>query len=298
MLPGLVTAAVLAMILGQGLAVPPRRLVRVSLPSMLTGSCDVVPDLECGACLGGTPPRDTISRELLAYDWRTGKWPAFLTPGNAPSPAELHRLTALQWERDGLRSSPRHRLPDQCDVPAPDATADPRRLDESVLAGILARVAGFRPPVVPGTTGSGTRWMASGGNLASVTVYLITESDPFGLPGTIFRYDDIEHQVASVHADQVPVARILAGTGLEAGNTGCVIVLTAALGRLQKKYRDFSWRLAHLDAGCAAMQLRTVAGGYGMQVALAATWPAQLGRTLELDPRREIVTAVAAIATL
>jgi hypothetical protein len=299
MLPGLVTAAALAMVLGQGPAVPPRRLLRINLPSMLTDSYDVIPDLECGHCVGGTPPSDVIARELLAYEWRTGKWPAFLTPGKALSPAEKQRLTALQRERDGLPSSPHHRLPDQIDVPAPDAVAYPRCLDEPVLAGILARVAGFRPATVPpGTTPPDSRWMPTGGNLASVTSYLIAESDPFGLPGTIFRYDDIGHQVASVHADHVPVAQILAGTGLEAANTGHVIVLTAALRRLRKKYHGFTWRLVHLDAGCAAMQLRTVAGGYGMRVTFAATWPAQLGQMLELDPRREIVTAVAAISTL
>ena len=300
MLPGLVTAAVLAMVLGQGPAVPPRRLLRINLPSMLTDSYDVIPDLECGHCLGGTPPPDLIAQELLFYEWRTGKWPAFLTPrGKALSPAEKQRLTALQRERDSLASSPHHRLPDQIDVPAPDAVAYPRCLDEPVLAGILARVAGFRPATVPpGTTPPDSRWMPSGGNLASVTSYLITESDPFGLPGTIFRYDDIGHQVASVHADHVPVAQILAGTGLDAANTSLVIVLTAALRRLRKKYHGFTWRLVHLDAGCAAMQLRTVAGGYGVRVTFAATWPAQLGQMLELDPRREIVTAVAAISTL
>jgi SagB-type dehydrogenase family enzyme len=299
MLPGLVTSALLAMLLGQpGAAVPLRRLVRISLPSMLTDAYDVVPDLECERCAGGTAPQDITSQDCLAYEWVMGKWPACLTSGSALSPAEARRLIVLQRERDGLPSSPRHRLPDQHDVPAPGAGACPRGLDESVLAGILVRTAGFRPAAADpsGAQPSNSRWMASGGNLASVTLYLVTESDLFGLPGTIFRYDDIEHQVVSVHADRVPLAQILAETGLDAARTELVIVLAGAVGRLRKKYHNFAWRLAHLDAGCAAMQLRTVAGGYGMRATFAAAWPAQLGQALELDPHYEIVTAVAGIS--
>ena len=45
---------------------------------------------------------------------------------------------------------------------------------------------GFRPDP------ANSRWAPSGGNLASPTVYLITGSDLFGLPGTVVRYDDID----------------------------------------------------------------------------------------------------------
>ena len=297
MLPGLVASALLAMLLGLPEAAPLRRLVRISLPSMVTNSYGVIPDLECGRCAGGVPPEDTTSQDCLAYEWLMGRWPVFLTAGSTPSPAEVHRLTVLQRERDGLPSSPRHRLPDQRDVPAPGAAAFPGGLDEFVLTGILVRTAGFRPAADPtGAPPPSSRWMASGGNMASVTLYLVTESDLFGLPGTIFRYDDIEHQIVSVHADRVPLALILAGTGLDAARTDLVIVLVGAVGRLRKKYHNFAWRLAHLDAGCAAMQLRTVAGGYGLRATFAAAWPAELGQALELDPHHEIVTAVAGIS--
>jgi SagB-type dehydrogenase family enzyme len=298
MLPGLVVSALLAILLGQ-YASSPWRLARTSLPSMLTDLYDVIPDLECGYCAGGAAPEDATSQACLAYEWRMGKWPVFLTAGRATSPAEAHRLAALRREREDLPSSPRHRLPDQHHVPAPGAAGHSRRLDESVLAGMLVRTAGFRPTAgSPDAQASSSRWMASGGNLASVSLYLITESDMFGLPGTVSRYDDVEHQIVSVHADHIPLAQVLAGTGLDAAYTDLVIVLTAAVGRLGKKYHDFAWRLAHLDAGCAAIQLRTIAGGYGVQATFAAAWPAQLGQTLELDPRREIVTAVAGISAL
>jgi SagB-type dehydrogenase family enzyme len=297
-LAGLVTSALLAMVLGQAEAIAPRRLLRTWLPSMLTDSYDVVPELDCGCCVGGTAPQDDASRDCLAYEWRMGKVPVALNADGAPSPAERQRLAALLREREDLPSAPRHPLPDQAHVPSPGA-AYAGGLDESVLAGMLVRTAGFRPPPdPPGAQAASRRWMASGGNMASVTVYLATETGLFGLPGTLFRYDDIGHEVVSIHADRVPLAEVLAGTGLDAAPTDLVIVLTAAVGRLRKKYRDLAWRLAHLDAGCAAMQLRTVAGGYGLRTTFAAAWPAQLGQTLELDPHSEIVTAVAGISAV
>jgi SagB-type dehydrogenase family enzyme len=164
-----------------------------------------------------------------------------------------------------------------------------------VLATILARTAGFRPATDAVGRMPSSRWAPSGGSMASVALYLSTETDLFALPGTIFRYDDIEHQVLSVRADRVTLARILEGTDLDAARTDVAIVLVGAVGRLRQKYDDFAWRLTHLDTGCAALQLRLVAAGYGLRTTFASTWPAHLAELLELDPLREVVTAVAGV---
>jgi SagB-type dehydrogenase family enzyme len=128
-----------------------------------------------------------------------------------------------------------------------------------------------------------------------VALYLVTDRDLFGLPGTVFRYDDIEHEVISVHADRVSVAEAITGTDLDATNADVAIVLVGDVGRLSRKYSDFAWRLTHLDSGCAALQLHLVAKDYGLTATFAAAWPAQVAELLDLDQRREIITAVAAL---
>jgi hypothetical protein len=289
-LAGLVAATLLTILMSQDPAVPPRRLLRITLPDKARQAYDVVPDAECAICAGGTPPRDAESRDVLAYEWRMGKVPSPLASAGILSSSERDRLIALQRERDSLPSSPRHRLPDRDRIPALDAAGTAHRIGEPALAAILSRVAGFRPDT------ANSRWAPSGGNLASPTVYLITGSDLFGLPGTVVRYDDIEHQVVSVHADRVELGGILTGTGLDPARTELVLVLVGAVGRLRKKYYDFAWRLAHLDAGCAALQLCVVAAEYGLRTTFASAWPAALPEALEIDPNREVVMAMAGIS--
>jgi SagB-type dehydrogenase family enzyme len=291
LLASLVTAAVLDLLGGQAPKPSAARLSRVRFPGCLSEAYDVVPELECATCVGGTPPPDADSRDLLSYEWHMRKAPPALERDSTPTPAESTRLAALQQQREDFPFAPHHRLPGQ-----PGAQPEPAgRLDESVLAGILARTAGFRGPEDPAQGGDSARWAPSGGNMASVVLYLGIEAGPFDLPGTIFRYEDIEHQVLSARADRVPLAQILAGTDLDAGRTDAVFVLVGDVGRLRQKYDTFAWRLAHLDAGCAALQLQLVAAGYGLRVVFASTWPAQLAELLELHPGREVVTAVAGV---
>jgi hypothetical protein len=61
------------------------------------------------------------------------------------------------------------------------------------------------------------------------------------------------------------------------------------------KYGDFAYRLAHLDAGCAATQLASVCQGYGLAVTYAAGWDDRLSGLLELYRGGEIITAVAGL---
>jgi SagB-type dehydrogenase family enzyme len=294
-LSSLVTSAVLSILTSQGPAAPLRKLIRTVVSSRTTESRDVVPDLECVYCAGGTPPVDEASRNLLLYEWQFGQVTPSLQSADAITPARRDRIIALARERDRFPSSPRHHLPDK--VAEQEINPDARAcdIDESLLAGIFARVAGFRRAQGDHPHTANKRWAPSGGNLASVALYLVTDQDLFGLPGTVFRYDDLEHQVISVHADRVSVAQVLAGTDLDATGIYATIVLVGEVGRLRQKYGDFAWRLAHLDTGCAALQLHLVAEDYGLRTAFAATWPTQVAELLDLDQRREIITAIAAL---
>jgi SagB-type dehydrogenase family enzyme len=260
----------------------------------VTESRDVLPDLKCPSCVGGTPPGDAASRDLLLHEWRFTQIAPALQPADAMTPARRNRILALERERGTYPTSPRHRLPDP--VSGREIDADGAHgLDESLLAGIFARVAGFRPPEGDHSRPTSKRWAPSGGNLASVALYVVTDQDLFGLPGTIFRYDDLEHQIISVHADRVSLAQALDGTDLDAASADAAIVLVGEAGRLAQKYGDFAWRLTHLDTGCAALQLHLVAEDRGVHTTFASRWPARITELLDLDQRHEIITAIAAL---
>jgi SagB-type dehydrogenase family enzyme len=293
-LSSLVTSAVLSILTSQLPAAPLRKLTRTVVSHRTTESRDVVPDLECAWCVGGTPPIDAASRNLLQDEWWFGQVASSLRPVDAITPARRDRIIALERERGKFPTSPRRRLPDQVSGQEINADRD-RGLDESLLAGIFARVAGFRPAEADHSHATTKRWAPSGGNLASVALYVVTEQDLFGLPGTIFRYDDLEHQVLSIHADRVSLAQALDGTDLDTSNADAAIILVGEAGRLAQKYGDFAWRLTHLDTGCAALQLHLVAQDRGLRATFASSWTTRVAELLDLDQRHEIITAIAAL---
>lgn len=294
-LSSLVTSALLSLLNGQPPAAPLRKLTRTVLSGRTTESRDVVPDLECAHCAGGTPPIDEASRNLLLCEWQFGQLAPSLQPTDDTTPAKRDRIFALERQRSKFPTSPRRRLTDQVADQQTNAGRSTRRIDESQLAGIFARVAGFRPAQADRSPTTNRRWAPSGGNLGSVALYAVTDLDLFRLPGTIFRYHDLEHEVISVHADHVSVAEALAETDLDAACADAAVVLVGEAGRLRQKYGDFAWRLTHLDTGCAALQLHLVSEDYGLRASFASTWSARLAELLDLDRRHEIITAVAAL---
>jgi SagB-type dehydrogenase family enzyme len=140
-----------------------------------------------------------------------------------------------------------------------------------------------------------SRWAPTGGNLASVELFAITGSQIFGLPGNVFKYDDQEHAVVAVRRDAVSLPELVAATDLAVEQADLLLVFVAALGRLGQKYGEFCLRLAHLDAGCAALQLAVVAPELRLKAAFAASWSPAVAAELELDPEAELVTAIAGI---
>jgi SagB-type dehydrogenase family enzyme len=297
---GLVGAHVLEVLSAAHRALRPRSLARIDVRELSCELFDVLPEPGCIRC-GIPPAEDGAAYWPAVYEWqmaaRTG-----LFGGEEPVSAERARqLDLLQIERSTRKSLPRVGLPSPSAIAeqAPDVLAagvtEAVRIDAAMLSGILSRVAGRR------TAGSNdsspeqerARWAPSGGNLASVELYVAAEPNPFGLPGTVVKYDDLEHQAVSVWADPVPLTHIAACTDLCVDpGTDALIMLTAAAGRLRKKYADFSWRLSHLDAGCAALQLSLVATSQRLNVRFASAWSAELAALIGLDPDSEIVTAV------
>ncbi|MFE2355009.1 hypothetical protein [Streptomyces parvulus] len=128
-------------------------------------------------------------------------------------------------------------------------------------------------------------------------LYLLTPSGFAELPGNVFRYDDLAHRLIALRADPLHLPDVLADTDLDADGLDAVMVFAAAHGRLARKYEEFAYRLAHLDAGCAATQLSAVSTARGLTVRFATRWSEAFADLLDLSPDVQYVTAVAGLHT-
>jgi SagB-type dehydrogenase family enzyme len=265
-----------------------RRLLRLAVPDWSSEWFEVVPDRGCRTCWGGQPPHDDAAYSAEVCEWCAEPPPPEASIVAIRARAETERLTALQTQRASFPSSPRQLRPRR--------TAQSTPTTAVALGAIMNRIAGYRDRAdSSGDRTSLRRWAPSGGNIASVEVFAVTRPGVFELPGTVFKYDDIGDQIVAVRADEIPLAAVLAETGLACDASDAVLVLTAATARLASKYESFASRLAHLDAGCAVTQLSLVAGQHGLAVQFADGWGPGLADILEIEAGRQVVTAVAGI---
>lgn len=307
MLAGLVAMEVLA-VLGHTAAVGSlNTLLRTSLSDYATERYLFAPDGDCGdeadetAVARETAAVDEAARLIDGYEWYQAlPPPRFGAEARLLAP-EQQQLQALLQKRPRRMSVPSRGLPPEPELPPlsggglrDGAAGGTEPVAPARLAGLITRAAGL---IGAGTDRTGTRrWAPSSGGRGSVELYVVTESDPFGLPGTVFTYEDIGHRMLSVRSDTVPLKSALETTGLDAADVGAVIVLVASVARLYPRYGYFSWRLAHLDVGFTAMQLAAVAREYGIHTSFAPTWAAGLTDLLQLDQESECVAAVVGLA--
>ena len=276
-----------------------RALSAVTMTSLADGSerrLLVVPDPDCAVC-GTCFPSAVPTDYAATYEWEVQYTPRWLrTPG--PVTALLQPgARNLVSERPYFAAGPSFQFRDTMSTaqsggagsPAPPAA----RLDLLVLGDVLARSAGRREPRDPTDF---SRWAPSGGNLASVRLFVAACGAGFGpVAGQLTAYDDIEHRLITVRATPVPPERLLTSTGLAPADPCAVLVFTADVARIARKYSSFGYRLAHLDAGVAATQLAVVAGDLGLRVQFAPAWHGQLDSVLALRLNEEFVTAVALV---
>jgi SagB-type dehydrogenase family enzyme len=162
------------------------------------------------------------------------------------------------------------------------------------VAAVLNRTAGFSSSAEQGAAGH--RWTESAGNLGSVRLYLTARQPLFGRPaGTLFAYEDTGHRLVEVHADQAAAHYARRAVRFARGEPDILVLLVGDVQRLARKYGDFAFRLAHLDAGCAAAQLSAVATGLGLDFEIAGSWDAKLADAIDLSEGREILAAVAGL---
>jgi hypothetical protein len=246
-----------------GVPTPDHSVVRLTLADVTTTRRVVVPYDGCTEC--GTTQRAPESAAHLAetYEW----WMRARTKATPWVPTATFGRT-IQTLQSGR----------------PDYPTSPRVAPSDVLARLTSRVAGRKNPQNPADA---RRWAPSGGNFASAGAYVVD--------GRCLHYDDRADAFDQIHADLTSPAEALAGTDLAGTTPVAVVVLVASIGRLTGKYQHFAKRLAHLDAGVAALQLSLVAEGLDLDVDFATRWDEQLADLLELYPGGEVITVVAAL---
>jgi len=244
----------------------------------------------CGDLLASSDPADAAA----AFEWSVQHPPSELMPPSPETASYRRFLAELTAQRPSFLPGPSYPLPAAAIADASgDGGSTGSRLGMSTLATLLARVAGRRAPADPSNW---SRWAPTGGNLASVRLYVAASGEGFGaISGTLTTYDDLTHRLLAVRARPVEAALLLAGTGLRPRERCLVLVFAADVARIGRKYGSFGYRLAHLDAGVAATQLTVVASQLGLRAAFAPDWDSGLSAVLELKPDDEIPTAVAVV---
>ena len=214
--------------------------------------------------------------------------------------ADLERLSR-PWPLDGAGA------------PSPGAPTGRPTLTE--LATVLALAVGVREPLrpqeqdadAPADASKLRRWTAAGGNIGSVTAYVLVSdagasdaaaeaaepTDAAGSPALlapgVYTYIERDHALAQVGLPPSPET----SEGPAAGDAGVRIVLTGNVDKLSKKYMAFALRLAIQDCGCSLETLRIVARCLDLPLRAQARWDErELSAAIGVDPAREPIVAV------
>lgn len=294
---GVACAEAVSLLLGEAGSRLTNRVYRISLPDLTTERFISAPHPACPDCGPGTVEEGArwAAGSAVRNEWLTLLPPESLRNRAPFSREEDARNVRLTAERPRFPSHPSRPLPTAEAVvhgvfgeDRPDRS--PALDDEAFLSELLRRVGGRRRSPAGDPM---ERWAPTGGNLGSVEMYVLRESGLSGLPGTLFRYDDLTHSLIAVRPDAVPAEQLLEGTDLTADKgSATVVVLVAALARCAVKY-PHAQRLVHLDAGCAMTQLAATAVGLGWDAAWAERWDERPAQVLRLPDKDQIVTGVA-----
>jgi SagB-type dehydrogenase family enzyme len=302
---GLVTQEILA-IVGQ-LTWPISYRAMTVTPTVTLGQrrFAVTPYPECVACGSGRPAGNRAEELTVAFEWVIQEPPSELCPAGGAMDSRKPAIPGLETQRPTFPTCPRRLLPPPETIAPPPGTLcggqvqwrairPHSHLSEAIIAGILLYAAGRH--VQDSDPGSNRRWTPSAGNLGSTEIYALCRPGQFGnFPGTIFRYDDLSHEMIALRSDSPGLDECLAGTPLAGNIPLMALVLVGATSRICQKYGPFGYRLVHLDAGCAAFQLAAVASSYGLEVSFAEPPGEALANLLELYPGGEEITAVVGI---
>ncbi|MBB5061068.1 SagB-type dehydrogenase family enzyme [Granulicella aggregans] len=173
----------------------------------------------------------------------------------------------------------------------PEAT-----LSAAKLAALLTLTAGIRHRGTPERPVR--RWAASGGNLGSVELFLVTRGVA-GLSAGTFFYQPKQHTLARLErwVEPFSVEEAIHLLTPAAPDAQAVIVFTSALSRLKSKYGPFAYKLSNLDTGVAIAQMHLVARSLGLWSQTQTLWPDDVAESMcALSAKHERVTAVVALS--
>lgn len=174
-----------------------------------------------------------------------------ITPTQRGRLAQHRRSDA--WTFD---SHPRIALPFVNDPPHGD------RIDEQGLSYLLQRVTGFHRAT---TRHRRRRWVPSGGDLGSTTAFVtIRETSE----SHVLFYDAARHSLVYAERPVTWNAHRSSNSTFLIDATAVSLVLVAHTSALTPRYGPFSFKLAHLDAGCAAAQAMMLARRLGTSAKL------------------------------
>ncbi|MFK0148627.1 hypothetical protein ACIQUZ_26460 [Streptomyces griseus] len=279
---GLVVGEALAYLADVDSMCTSQALVRWTLPDSTAVRYAVSAEAGCASCATTSRRSGERATVLEAYEDVVAAQPLADRPQPPVTAGRKKRLTALGKERESFPTAPVIPLP----PPPATASAAPTG-DEAFVADLAAMVAGRRGD------GGPRRWTASGGELASVELYLMCADTVSGLPAhTLLKYDDVAHRLLVTRRTHGPGLwrSMLDATGITE-TADVVLVVVGALWRLKLKYSTFGIRLGHLDAGCALAQLHAVATDRGARVTLNDRWQPTLPTLLELKEDEQVMAA-------
>jgi len=189
-------------------------------------------------------------------------------------------------------SSPSIGLP-EVDLDGEAAESTDRLSDIEKLAFLLNLAAGFQRTVDANPRSKSYRWAPTGGNLGSVGLYFVNlgVSD---LPEGIYYYQAIDHCLAQLHQAVPESFRQMlseADRGRMADGLMGYLIFTGSLSRVRKKYREFGYKIVHLDAGVAYTQASFIAEYLHMNIDILDSWDLTvIGEQLYIDISEELPT--------
>ncbi|WP_017596064.1 hypothetical protein [Nocardiopsis potens] len=267
----------------------------IDLESWSGGAHVVTPYLDCPECRAEPCPDWTGADAAVdAYELACSLPPAPMSPVQAESVQRRRQVEGLRDTREPHATHPRIALA-QSGAPAGRRAGDPAggspRPGPDTVGVLLNRTVGFRRSGGPGDR---SRWAPSGGDLGSVEAYALLPDGVPGLPGNLFKYMDRSHELLAAAPFPVDLGGMV-GFDREVPARPCLVMLVSDHHRIAVKYGDFALRLARLDAGCAAVQLRVAAHALGLAVEYASGWEPELDDTVLLEGAGRSIAAVAAL---
>jgi SagB-type dehydrogenase family enzyme len=192
-------------------------------------------------------------------------------------------------------SCPHINLPHQDSLP--DLNSNPRNFsDLQLLTKLMLLTAGLKKNV-KNNNPRVYRWAPTGGNLGSVGVYFVNKGVKELQTGVYF-YQTSTHTLAQLNDsfEEEVLEKITIDSRLSKGTLLGYLIFSGSYDRVYKKYKEFAYKIIHLDAGVAYAQSQVVAQLLGLELQLCESWNNdEIEHLLRLDHLNEPVTLVATL---